>query len=153
MDSKQKEDSIRMTVEEMDVLITVISDRLRNATFLVGRKVQDTCRSVIERMQTSEAYLKEVVYPMVKDYMVKNNNPNEFSENEAKLIAMFGYADLIESGSLSPLMLYRMCMEKAFVDGMQGPHVDALRRVMKAVRDCEPLRHTPEFEALTELKL
>lgn len=62
---------------------------------------------------------------------------------------MFGCADLTNHID-APIVLYRMCVEKAFMDNMTGPHVEALRRAYKALNSCKVYRRTEEFESLIE---
>lgn len=76
----------------------------------------------------------------------------EYSDKELKLFDYFGFRDLAEKcTSLSVVPLYRMCLEKAFIEDMKGPEVEALRRAAKAlIMDASPYRRTQEFEALLE---
>lgn len=74
---------------------------------------------------------------------------NGYTDREQKLFEMFGYGHLtayIESGP----SLFRMCVEKAFIEDMKGPHVEALRRAYAALAKCNPYRCTEEFEKLLE---
>ena len=72
---------------------------------------------------------------------------NGYTVNEVRLIREFGYGDLVEHIDV-PHSLYRMCVEKAFCENMQGPHVEALRRVYNVLVACKMYRHTEEFEEL-----
>lgn len=72
---------------------------------------------------------------------------NGYTKAEIRLISMFGYGDLVSRIECPP-GLYRMCVEKAFVEKMEGPHVEALRRAYLALMRCSPYRQTEEFEKL-----
>lgn len=74
----------------------------------------------------------------------------EYSQEELRLFEHFGYLDLATS-MMAPA-LYRICVEKAFLDNIQGPAVDALRRGAKAINDCTPYRMTREFNALVDFE-
>jgi len=76
---------------------------------------------------------------------------NGYTESEVKLITMFGYDNLCEHID-APTVLYRMCVEQAFIKNMQGSHVEALRRGYAALLRCNPYRHTDEFENLIQFK-
>lgn len=75
----------------------------------------------------------------------------KYSPGEIKLFTMFGCADLVQHIDC-PMTLYRICVEKAFLDNMQGSHVEALRRVYLALRTGAPFRMTDEFEQLVEFQ-
>ena len=74
---------------------------------------------------------------------------NGYTKREVKLIKMFDLEHLIEDVD-NPYALFRMCVEVCFLKNMQGPHVEALRRAYKAMKDCSVYRHTEAFEALLE---
>ncbi len=74
---------------------------------------------------------------------------NGYTRGEVDLISMFGYGDLVHHIDV-PSSLYRMCVEKAFVESMSGSHVEALRRVYQAILNVSVYRHTEEFEKLTK---
>lgn len=70
-----------------------------------------------------------------------------YTDNEIKLITAVGYGkelNLIDD----PVVLYRMCVVKAFMENQSGPHVEALRRGYNAITFCSPYRKTEEFEKL-----
>ena len=73
---------------------------------------------------------------------------NYCSENERKLLSYFGYDDLIQRQPM--IVLYRMCAEKAFLNKMEGPPIEALRRGLNAFIKCHPWRMTPEFDKLID---
>ena len=75
---------------------------------------------------------------------------DKFSAAEAELLEYFGIGDNLRK-YLRPGECYRLAMETAFIDGEQSPRVDALRRVVVALRDNKPHRGTPEFEKLLVL--
>jgi hypothetical protein len=72
---------------------------------------------------------------------------NHYSPAEIKLFTAFGYENF---SNFDEVPLYRICVEKAFTENLQGPHVEALRRAYKAIMHCHPYRHTPEFEELLQ---
>lgn len=74
-----------------------------------------------------------------------------YSETERKLLEAFKYDNLIDHVCV-PHSLYRMCVEKVFVENMTGPAVEALRRVYAAIQSCKPYRLTPEFEELASME-
>ena len=76
---------------------------------------------------------------------------DDYTPGEKRLIDAFGYGHLCTLID-SPPPLYRMCVEKAFIDKMEGTHVEALRRVYRAIMLCTTYRHTDEFEKLTEFE-
>ena len=49
---------------------------------------------------------------------------------------------------INPVTAYRMCVEEAFVNAMEGPHVEALRRAWRVLTTCTAYRGTEEFENL-----
>lgn len=70
-----------------------------------------------------------------------------YSKAEQALFEALGFKDLLSH--LEPWGLYRMASEKAFVNNLQGPEIEALRRGTKALLvDCKPYRMTPEFDSL-----
>lgn len=78
--------------------------------------------------------------------MFGSKNAKEYSDKEEKLIAYFEYSSIMEN--ISPITMYRMMMEKAFIDGMTGPEVEAVRRCNKALRDCTVYRNTRAWDML-----
>jgi hypothetical protein len=73
---------------------------------------------------------------------------SEYSDKEALLISSFGYYSLLKEESISPPTLYAMCAERAFIEGMEGPCVEALRRAMRALQNCTCHRQTLEWDRL-----
>jgi len=73
----------------------------------------------------------------------------EISNNEQKLFSSFGFGDIADR--VPVVTLYRLCVEKAFIENMKGDNVDILRRCAKAMRDTSMYRMTPEWEALFDL--
>lgn len=71
----------------------------------------------------------------------------KYSDNEKKLFTDVGLPHLMDL-SIRPSSLYDLAMEKVFIDDQKGPHVEALRRAMFAIKACNPRRLTHEFEAL-----
>jgi hypothetical protein len=73
----------------------------------------------------------------------------KYSEKEIKLFNSLGYNDLL--AHIEPYVLYRMAVEKVFLDNLSGPNIEALRRAAKSMLvDGKPYRFTPEFEKLLE---
>lgn len=74
-----------------------------------------------------------------------------YSMKEAKLMEAFSMKHLCDIIDVPP-SLFRICVEQAFINNMQGEAVESLRRIYKACINCNPYRLTPEFEALIEVK-
>lgn len=73
----------------------------------------------------------------------------KYSEKEIKLFNSLGYNDLL--AHIEPYVLYRMAVEKVFLDNLSGPNIEALRRAAKSMLvDGKPYRFTPEFEKCIE---
>jgi hypothetical protein len=71
----------------------------------------------------------------------------EFSDAEKRIIAHFGFMDLLRSDiGIHPL--YRIMCEKAFMDNDQTYYAAALRRAWKAIQTNEVPRMTPAFDRL-----
>ena len=75
--------------------------------------------------------------------MMKEN----YSEGEFKLLNSLGFGNLIKQIENTP-SVYRIAVEKCFIEDLKGPNVEALRRAYKAINKCNPYRMTPEFEEL-----
>lgn len=76
-------------------------------------------------------------------------NNIKYSEKEIKLFNSLGYNDLV--AYMEPCVLYRVAVEKAFLDNLSGPNIEALRRAGKVLLNTgKPFRLTPEFESLLE---
>jgi chemotaxis regulatin CheY-phosphate phosphatase CheZ len=78
-----------------------------------------------------------------------------FSDAEKKLIQAIDphWRDVIEKTTISSTQLYRILCMKAFLDDMTGPHVEALKRVSRAIESCTVYRLTREFDELCEFDL
>ena len=72
---------------------------------------------------------------------------NGYTAVETRLIEQFGFGNLMSFVDI-PHTLYRMCVEKAFCENLQGAHVEALRRVYVALQECTTYRHTEAFDKL-----
>jgi len=72
----------------------------------------------------------------------------DYSKRERELLKFFGVAKMIEARSMPVMAVYRSAMEQAFLDDMQGPEVESLRRCMRALQKGEPYRNTPEWDEL-----
>lgn len=75
-----------------------------------------------------------------------------YSEQEIKLFKDLGWTYLF-TGSyvenpIEPWAMYQIAAEQAFINNLQGPIIDALRKGIKAITECKPYRKTPEFEEL-----
>lgn len=77
---------------------------------------------------------------------------NTFSKAELKLIEKCNPAwhDIIMSTEeeISPIRIYEHIALSLFMNNETGPHVDAIRRVIKALRTNSVYRRTPEFDEL-----
>ena len=76
---------------------------------------------------------------------------NEYSQKEIDLFKYFGYYDLIRDTNISAPVIYRMMIEKAFLEDMKGKPVESLRRCQKALNSCSVYRLTPEWDAMIEM--
>ena len=79
------------------------------------------------------------------------NYLEEYSQKELKLIEHYGFLEIIKKVELNPPSLYRMMMEKAFVDNDQDIYHEALRKCMEAFMDCKIYRLTKEWDDLITL--
>jgi len=67
---------------------------------------------------------------------------------EDLLIEYFGKGHLI--GSIPIIDILQMIGKNCFIDNLQGVEVDSLRRLLKAIDNCNPSRGTKEYENLIE---
>lgn len=74
---------------------------------------------------------------------------NICSDKELELFRAFGYDDKVND--IPVVDLYRLCVQKAFLLDLRGPHVNSLRECYKAILSCSPYRMTPEFDELIQL--
>lgn len=74
---------------------------------------------------------------------------DEYSAAEMRLIHHFGFSDI--SPRVFAVELYRMMALKAFKDGKNDAHVDALRRCLLAMESCRVYRGTPEWDELARI--
>ena len=74
----------------------------------------------------------------------------EYSEAEWKLIDHFGYRDYASNSWIMPDGVYKEMAMHAFVNNISGPAVDALRRVVVALRGSKIYRLTSEFDELVD---
>jgi hypothetical protein len=76
----------------------------------------------------------------------------EYSDQEIRMFRDLGWSYLFEGKyvdhPIAVWAMYKMAVEKAFINNNQGPEVEALRKGMKAITECKPYRNTPEFEEL-----
>lgn len=85
--------------------------------------------------------------------MLENNLgiASKFSEAEERLIRALGYEWVLEPvsrGSIPEPKVYDLMALEVFAENKKGPTVDALRRVLLALRNCKLYRHTDEFDQL-----
>lgn len=71
----------------------------------------------------------------------------DYSKKEQGMIEHFGYSDI--APMIAPFALYRLMVEKAFVDDDRSAWAESLRRCLKAFQG-GPFRDTPEWDALIE---
>lgn len=81
---------------------------------------------------------------------------NGYSKKEFAMIKKLSpfWANLIETGkndSVMPPEVLKLVAMECFLENKQGKAVDSLRRCVRANRNCDPYRMTPEYEALIEL--
>jgi len=79
----------------------------------------------------------------------------QYSDKELQLFEYFGFGKLLVNDGderIAAPVIYRMLVEKAFADNMQGPEVESLRRCFNALQQCSPYRLTEEWDALIEFQ-
>jgi hypothetical protein len=79
----------------------------------------------------------------------------EYSASELKLIGCISphWLSIIQddkNGDINPVSIYRILVEKVFIKDKRGPEIEALRRIIKAIKNYSPTRPTPEFDKLCE---
>lgn len=79
------------------------------------------------------------------------NRPAVYSVQEKKLIIHFGLGYLIDIPSIQPPEMYRLLTDEAFVRGEENEATESLRRCMKAWRESQINRLTPEWDSLISL--
>lgn len=74
----------------------------------------------------------------------------KYSEAEQNLIKAISehWYHVIHSTDMIPVTLYRILAVECFINNKQGPAIEALRKVCKAIEDCKIFRHTKEFDDL-----
>lgn len=75
----------------------------------------------------------------------------EYSEKEIKLINYFGFKNIIYDCSILPPTIYRMMVEKAFSENMNGKEVESLRRCYNALVKCKTYRMTKEWDSMIDI--
>jgi hypothetical protein len=96
---------------------------------------------------------------IVKEYFgiltIRSDSFCEYSESELKLIGSINghWLNIVQKTYLDPTSLYRILAMECFEQNRVGPETDALRRVIKSLRECKPWRLTPEFDELCNFKL
>jgi len=71
----------------------------------------------------------------------------KYSAAEEKLFKALGLEHLLKAPILA-VGTYRLAIEEAFINNLQGPAVDALRRAGKSMQNSTPYRFTTAFDAL-----
>jgi hypothetical protein len=74
----------------------------------------------------------------------------DYSDKEKALFSVFGYSDVLRLCISAPI-IYRMCVEKAFIDNMQGKTVESLRRCYKALQSMSVIRLTEQWDEMIKL--
>jgi hypothetical protein len=76
----------------------------------------------------------------------------EYSDQEIRMFRDLGWGYLFqgsyEDNPIATWAMYKIAVEKAFIENTQGPAVEALRKGTRAITECKPYRRTPEFEEL-----
>lgn len=74
----------------------------------------------------------------------------KYSESEQRLIRSISehWSGIISKTDINPPSLYGILAMECFEQNKVGPETDALRRVIKSLRECKPWRLTPEFDEL-----
>lgn len=76
-------------------------------------------------------------------------NNGDIRNSEKKLFVAFGFK--LEAIAHIPIVtMYRLCMEKAFLENLQGLHVEAARRACRALFVDGIYRGTPEFDEMIQ---
>jgi hypothetical protein len=70
----------------------------------------------------------------------------EYSDKEIKLMTYFGYGEFAKDAFAAAPTIYKMMVEKAFINNMQGLEIESLRRCYKCIQDCSIYRMTPEWD-------
>jgi len=85
--------------------------------------------------------------------MLHIDSSEQFSHAEKQLIRQVSprWLSLIGRTDINPPTLYRILVVECFCEKRQGPEIEALRRVMRAIETCNPYRMTPEFDKLCEV--
>ena len=72
-----------------------------------------------------------------------------YSETELKMIETISPSSLrLTTEAVCPSVVFEMMAIQCFIENKTGPAVDALRRAIKASRNCYPYRESPEYEEL-----
>lgn len=80
------------------------------------------------------------------------NNFKGFSMFSDKEKEMFLSLDLANLMHFDPAIVYRMAVEKAFLNNLKGKHIESLRRTAKVfLTGSKPYRMTSEFDSLISL--
>lgn len=76
-----------------------------------------------------------------------------FSEKEVAMFQALGYEDAVieHFGQGNPIDLYRIASMDAFINNLDFPAVDSLRRCMQAITNVSMYRRTPAFEGMINL--
>lgn len=74
-----------------------------------------------------------------------------YSEKEIQMFAALGLRALLDT-SITVVQLYKMAVDEAFIENLQGPAVESLRRTYGAMAKCHPYRQTKEWDDLISLE-
>ena len=74
----------------------------------------------------------------------------KYSDKEIDLIKHFGFEEIADR--VDPITLYRIMVERAFLENSQGDGADSLRRCFNALRNGNPLRKTKEWDDMISLE-
>ena len=85
--------------------------------------------------------------------MLNIDSADQYSHAEKQLIRRVAprWLSIIGRTDVNPTTLYRILAVECFCDDRVGPEIEALRRVLNAIENCDPYRMTPEFDKLCEV--
>lgn len=75
----------------------------------------------------------------------------KYSKKELELFRAFNVSPNIIK-ELHHWEIHNLLMHRCFLNNLKGPHVDSLRRCMKALDGNGPYRMTKEYDELIQLK-
>lgn len=140
---KHKQHYIVQTMQNLnDHLHKDINERKNIEMFLLEKHDQ--------QKQLTEDLLQKVLNKLQGKQKV--DMLTEYTAAEKKLIGAISshWLNTIKEADIYPKELYEILALEVFCKNKKGSEVDALRRVVKAIRNCEVYRLTPEFDKLCE---